>query len=195
MESSLPTMAKMAVVLVIAVFGGRWAAMALRRGNDRQPTKTAWKDRRHESVQSEPDAFDVEQWLGGIGMGAYLELFRANDLQEPTVLAGLTELDLKDIGVEPLGHRKKIITACSALLRPSSAASSPQNSWAKGALTCGLLSVFFYQYGVVPFAGVVLSGVAMVHDRREGIMRLESIVALVLNAVYLIVHLRVRGHL
>jgi SAM domain (Sterile alpha motif) len=57
---------------------------------------------------------NVDDWLQGLGLAQYADLFRANDL-DGELLAGLTGDDLKDIGVVSLGHRKKLPEAIATL--------------------------------------------------------------------------------
>jgi class 3 adenylate cyclase/predicted ATPase len=57
---------------------------------------------------------DIEGWLRGIGLGQYIELFRANDI-DGELLGRLTGDDLKEIGVTSLGHRRKLLQAIAAL--------------------------------------------------------------------------------
>ena len=57
---------------------------------------------------------NVGDWLQGLGLAQYADLFRANDI-DGDLLAGLTGDDLKDIGVASLGHRKKLLEAIAAL--------------------------------------------------------------------------------
>ena len=47
---------------------------------------------------------DVNDWLWGISLARYVEMFRANDV-DIELLGRLTNDDLKDIGVASLGHR------------------------------------------------------------------------------------------
>ena len=57
---------------------------------------------------------NVGDWLQGLGLVQYADLFRANDI-DGDLLAGLTGDDLKDIGIVSLGHRKKLLEAIAAL--------------------------------------------------------------------------------
>ena len=57
---------------------------------------------------------DIDGWLRGIGLGQYIELFRANDI-DGELLGRLTGDDLKEIGVTSLGHRRKLLQAIAAL--------------------------------------------------------------------------------
>jgi hypothetical protein len=55
----------------------------------------------------------VDQWLNGIGLGEYTDLFAVHDI-DVDVLADLTEADLEGIGIS-LGHRKRLLKAIAAL--------------------------------------------------------------------------------
>ena len=63
----------------------------------------------------------VRQWLDSLGLGQYAEVFEANDIDEE-ILADLTLEDLATLGVDSLGHRKKLLKAISTL---DSAATPP----------------------------------------------------------------------
>ena len=66
---------------------------------------------------------NVGDWLQGLGLAQYADLFRANDI-DGDLLAGLTGDDLKDMGIVSLGHRKKLLAAIAALAA-APAASQP----------------------------------------------------------------------
>ena len=66
---------------------------------------------------------DIDDWLRGIGLAQYAEIFRANDI-DGELLGQLTNDDLKDIGVAALGHRKKLLKAIAALTAVPEAPSS-----------------------------------------------------------------------
>jgi class 3 adenylate cyclase/tetratricopeptide (TPR) repeat protein len=57
---------------------------------------------------------DLSAWLRGLGLGQYEQAFRDNAI-EPEVLPRLTAEDLKEIGVVPVGHRRKLLDAIAAL--------------------------------------------------------------------------------
>jgi hypothetical protein len=61
---------------------------------------------------------DIEKWLQEIGMSEHWERFNANKIDEET-LKSMTEDDLKDIGIEALGDRKKIHNAVIELAKLS----------------------------------------------------------------------------
>jgi len=63
---------------------------------------------------------DISQWLHSLGLGQYAHAFIENAV-EYDQLAKLTDDDLKEIGVKPLGHRKRILEAAS-LLEPGAGA-------------------------------------------------------------------------
>ena len=53
-------------------------------------------------------------WLRSLGLEQYESAFRANAIDD-TVLQSLTAEDLKDLGVGPVGHRRKLLDAIAAL--------------------------------------------------------------------------------
>jgi len=57
---------------------------------------------------------DLSAWLRGLGLGQYEQAFRDNAI-EREVLPQLTAEDLKEIGVVPVGHRRKLLDAIAAL--------------------------------------------------------------------------------
>jgi len=57
---------------------------------------------------------DLGVWLECRGFGQYAEAFAENDIDEET-LGGLTDEDLKELGVASLGHRKKLLAAIQRL--------------------------------------------------------------------------------
>jgi SAM domain (Sterile alpha motif) len=60
---------------------------------------------------------DIVVWLRSLGLVKYEALFRENDIDD-TVLLTLTAEDLKDLGVTPFGHRRKLVDAIAALRNP-----------------------------------------------------------------------------
>ena len=57
---------------------------------------------------------DVERWLRSLGLEQYEAAFRENEISE-RVLPSLTQDDLKEIGVGPVGHRRMLLEAIAAL--------------------------------------------------------------------------------
>ena len=55
---------------------------------------------------------DVEEWLQGLGLAQYAPAFVENDI-DFTILGKLTDADLKELGVNSLGHRKHLLAAIS----------------------------------------------------------------------------------
>ncbi|WP_087736066.1 adenylate/guanylate cyclase domain-containing protein [Paraburkholderia piptadeniae] len=55
---------------------------------------------------------NIEQWLHVLGLEQYAQAFAANDI-DLSLLAQLTEVDLKELGVQSLGHRKRILAAAA----------------------------------------------------------------------------------
>jgi hypothetical protein len=66
---------------------------------------------------------DVGTWLRDLGLGRYEAAFRENEIDEK-VLPKLTPEDLKEIGVGPVGHRRKLLAAI-ALLRADGGVKPP----------------------------------------------------------------------
>jgi class 3 adenylate cyclase len=57
---------------------------------------------------------DLGGWLRSLGLEEYEAAFHKNHIDEP-VLPKLTPEDLRDIGVESVGHRRKLLDAIAAL--------------------------------------------------------------------------------
>ena len=66
---------------------------------------------------------DVVVWLRSLGLEEYEAAFRENEIDE-TVLPSLTHEDLKEIGVGPVGHRRKLLDAIAALRTDTSGKAS-----------------------------------------------------------------------
>jgi class 3 adenylate cyclase len=65
---------------------------------------------------------DIAEWLNGLGLSRYVEIFAANDI-DFSVIRALTEQDLKDLGFS-LGHRRKLLQAVADLDHAGQAAAS-----------------------------------------------------------------------
>ena len=61
------------------------------------------------------DAFDVRSWLQEIDLGQYEAIFSQNDIESRNVVASLTEDDLEKLGIDSLGHRKRLQAAIEKL--------------------------------------------------------------------------------
>jgi len=57
---------------------------------------------------------DIGDWLQGLGLERYEQVFRDNEIDE-RVLLKLTADDLKELGVNALGHRRLLLDAIAAL--------------------------------------------------------------------------------
>src|SRR5262249_19799417 len=57
---------------------------------------------------------DIAAWLRGLGLEQDEPAFRANEIDE-RVLPSLTSEDLREIGVVPIGHRRRLLDAIAAL--------------------------------------------------------------------------------
>jgi class 3 adenylate cyclase/predicted ATPase len=66
---------------------------------------------------------DVVDWLRSLGLERYEAAFRDNEIDE-RVLASLTQEDLKEIGVGPVGHRRMLLEAI-AVLRGDTSGNAP----------------------------------------------------------------------
>src|SRR5246127_1997195 len=67
---------------------------------------------------------DIEDWLRSLGLERYEAAFRENEIDD-TILPRLTAEDLKELGVGPVGHRRKLLDAIAALRADSNANASP----------------------------------------------------------------------
>ena len=63
---------------------------------------------------------DIEGWLRSLGLERYETAFRENEIDD-TILPRLTAEDLKELGVGPVGHRRKLLDAIAALRADSNA--------------------------------------------------------------------------
>jgi hypothetical protein len=59
-------------------------------------------------------AIEVTDWLRGLGLEQYASAFHDNAIDAET-LRELTADDLKDLGVNLIGHRRKLLAAIAAL--------------------------------------------------------------------------------
>jgi class 3 adenylate cyclase/predicted ATPase len=86
---------------------------------------------------------DIGEWLRGLDLGQYENLFQQNDV-DAEVLFDLTEGDFEKIGVS-LGHRKRLLKAIAALAISASAQSAVNapNSTAADAAERRQLTVMF----------------------------------------------------
>jgi class 3 adenylate cyclase/tetratricopeptide (TPR) repeat protein len=65
----------------------------------------------------------IEQWLLGLGLERYAQAFADNDI-DVAMLPGLTDEDLKALGISSLGHRKRLLCAIAEM---TPAAPSPSS--------------------------------------------------------------------
>jgi class 3 adenylate cyclase len=80
---------------------------------------------------------DVADWLRKLGFERYEAAFRENDV-DAELLLGLTDNDLKDIGVNSLGHRRRLLEAIAALRHGGTPAGNSVRSRPPANLTRGL---------------------------------------------------------
>jgi SAM domain (Sterile alpha motif) len=57
---------------------------------------------------------DLAEWLRGVGIEKYMPAFRANDI-DGEVLRRLTGEDLRELGVNSIGHRRRLLDGIAAL--------------------------------------------------------------------------------
>ena len=65
-------------------------------------------------MPAEEENVNIAAWLHGLGLQQYEKAFRENAI-DATVLPELTAEDLRDIGVDLVGHRRKLLAAIAAL--------------------------------------------------------------------------------
>src|SRR3954451_347628 len=70
---------------------------------------------------------DVRGWLRRLGLEQYEATFRDNKIDD-TVLPSLTAEDLKDLGIEFVGHRRKLLDAIAAFRAEASTTTPPPNA-------------------------------------------------------------------
>jgi class 3 adenylate cyclase/tetratricopeptide (TPR) repeat protein len=73
---------------------------------------------------------DVTEWLCGLGLERYLPAFRDNDI-DGAVLSQLTADDLVGLGVNSIGHRRRLLAAIAALGSVAPPAAEPPQSMAE----------------------------------------------------------------
>src|SRR5689334_11842300 len=57
---------------------------------------------------------ELDAWLSKLSLEQYAPAFRTNAI-DMAVLADLTDMDLIELGVGPLGHRKRLLSAIASL--------------------------------------------------------------------------------
>jgi class 3 adenylate cyclase len=59
-------------------------------------------------------SIDIADWLRGLGLDQYAQLFRDNDI-DGEILGGMNAEDLKELGISSFGHRRRLLNAITAL--------------------------------------------------------------------------------
>ena len=80
---------------------------------------------------------DIEAWLQGLGLQQYEQAFRDNAI-DAAILPELTADDLKDLGVNLVGHRRRLLAAIAALrsdIGPRPGAPAPASTVERRQLT------------------------------------------------------------
>src|SRR6516164_4955859 len=68
---------------------------------------------------------DVADWLRTLDLGQYEAAFRENSVTID-LLPNLTSEDLKDLGITPVGHRRRLLNAIAALRAEADLARDPR---------------------------------------------------------------------
>jgi SAM domain (Sterile alpha motif) len=106
---------------------GPWGTRALRGAGHRRESPGAQFSAHAKPFQAMPlgvravaqqrqlqRLMDIEGWLRSLGLERYEAAFRENEIDD-TILPRLTAEDLKELGVGPVGHRRKLLDAIAAL--------------------------------------------------------------------------------
>ena len=86
---------------------------------------------------------DLGDWLRSLGLERYEAAFRENEIDE-TVLPSLTHETLKELGVNAVGHRLKLLDAIAAL-RTDAGAKPPSADAASTSSTPSVTHVLRYE--------------------------------------------------
>ena len=73
----------------------------------------------------------IRHWLEQLGFPQYSEVFERNAI-DLEIARDLTQQDLRDLGVEALGHRKVILRAMAELNRTGAVSAKPQGAQGSG---------------------------------------------------------------
>ena len=77
---------------------------------------------------------EIADWLRRLGLEQYEPAFRANDI-DGSVLSKLTADDLISLGVNSIGHRRKLLDSIATLQGISSSAAEPTRAEVQGIAT------------------------------------------------------------
>jgi class 3 adenylate cyclase/predicted ATPase len=83
---------------------------------------------------------DIGDWLRSLDLARYEAAFRENEIDD-TVLPTVTAEDLKDLGVDVVGHRRKLLNAISALRADAHAKAPPPAATTAPRLTAAATAV------------------------------------------------------
>jgi class 3 adenylate cyclase len=73
---------------------------------------------------------DLGDWLRSLGLERYEATFRENEISEK-VLPSLTAEDLKELGVNALGHRRLLLDAIAALRAETTTKAPPPEAFSR----------------------------------------------------------------
>jgi SAM domain (Sterile alpha motif) len=88
---------------------------------------------------------DIAAWLHSLGMQQYEAAFRDNAI-DAAILPELTAEDLKDLGVNLVGHRRRLLAAIAALR--SNVVPAPEPATTVSAAERRQLTVMFCDLGL-----------------------------------------------
>src|SRR5262249_17890402 len=94
---------------------------------------------------------DIASWLRQMGLEQYEPVFRAHAI-DGSMLPSLTAEDLKDLGVELVGHRRKLLDAIAALHTAPTPVSGQQATMPAGAERRHLTILFCDLVGSTPLS-------------------------------------------
>jgi len=127
-----------------------------------------------ESISTSTRIQSVEQFLESLAMESHSEAFRDNEVTFD-LLPSLSDDDLKELGVQAVGHRRKILDAASKLRArsqvelPPSAFPPPSNySPVAAPSTPGIVVAGFILAFVFPAIGFVISMIGLGEARQRG---------------------------
>jgi class 3 adenylate cyclase len=81
-------------------------------------------------------SIEIADWLRGLGLEQYASAFHENAI-DAEILRELTADDLKDLGVNVVGHRRKLLAAITAL-RPDPTTGEPASEQARAGQDAGM---------------------------------------------------------
>lgn len=70
------------------------------------------------------------------------------------------------------------------------------NKWCQAGFGFGIASIFFYELGLIPLVGIIISLIGLVKLEKEKEKGLwMGVVGLVLNGIYMLMNMHANGHI